>query len=414
MVEFFARGGLLHYSWQLAQALARQAAPQEVMLLTGRHPEAGLGVAPAGGGAAAGARPRLLTELWTWDPQRRPRGVPRRVLRAWRGIRYGAAWWQVLRVARREQPAVVLLGDLEHAGDAWFVRRLQRLGERQRPPWRVADIWHNVEAFERNRPGGLVRNPAWRRLLARQLDIVFVHGQRLAAELEQRTGARARVIAHGNQNWIAAQAGPDPGLDRKLALPPSRPVALLFGTLSAYKGVEGLLEALAEVAPERRPLVWVAGMPTAGVHPEQWRRRAAQLGIEAWWRWELRYVPTAEIAWYFRRADFIVLPYRAASQSGVAHLALTFGRPLIVTDTGSLAEVIDGNGLIVPAGDTKALARALERLAGDRRLRAGMGQRSLELAHTRHDWDQIAGDVLAAWAPGARPGPSAIREAQAV
>lgn len=401
MVEFFARGGLLHYSWQLAQALARQAAPQEVMLLTGRHPEAGLAAAPGAGANAAGARPRLLTELWTWDPQRRPRGLPRRLVRAWRGLRYGVAWWQVLRVARREQPAVVLLGDLEHTCDAWFVRRLQRLGRRQSRPWRVADIWHNVEAFERNRPGGLVRNPAWRRRLAGELDIVFVHGERLAAQLERGSGARAHVIAHGNQNWIAAQAGADPGLEREVALPPSRPVALLFGTLSAYKGVEVLVEALAQVAPGRRPLVWVAGMPTPGVRPEQWRRQAAQLGVEAWLRWELRYVPTADIAWYFRRADFIVLPYRAASQSGVAHLALTFGRPLIVTDTGSLAEVVDGNGMIVPPGDAHALAQALARLSGDKRLRARMGARSLELAHTRHDWDQIAGSVLAAWAPPA-------------
>jgi len=261
-----------------------------------------------------------------------------------------------------------------------------------------------VVAFERNRPGALVRDPAWRRQLAREFDTVFVHGQTLARELEQRTGVRARVIAHGNQTWVAEQAGPDPGLeglDRRLALPPGRPVALLFGSLSAYKGVGVLVEALAAIPPERRPVAWVAGRPTAGVRPAVWRAEAVRLGVEAWLRWEERYVPTEEIAWYFRRADIIVLPYRAASQSGVAHLALTFGRPLIVSDAGSLPEVIDGNGLVVPAGDAPALAAALQRLSWDKRLRAQMGKRSLELAATRHNWDTVAQTMLAAWAPAA-------------
>lgn len=393
MVEFFAQGGLLHYSWQLAQGLARHTGAPEVVLLTGRHPEPGLVAAPPA--------PRLVPALWTWNPQARPRWVPRRLLRAVRGVRYVAAWMQVLRVVRREQPGAVLLGDFEHACDGWFLRRLRRWAARQQPPARIADIWHNVEAFERNHPGALVRDLAWRRQLARELDAVFVHGEALAAQLKQRTGAHAHVIAHGNQNWIAAQAGPDPGLDRRLALPPGRPVALLFGSLSTYKGVDVLIAALAEIAPERRPLVWVAGQPTAGVRPEEWRAAAARLGVEPWLRWEQRYIPTAEIAWYFRRADFIVLPYRAASQSGVAHLALTFGRALIVSDAGSLPEVIDGNGLVVAAGDVGGLAQALQRLAWDKRLRAQMGKRSLELASTRHGWDEVARTVLAALTPAA-------------
>jgi glycosyltransferase involved in cell wall biosynthesis len=411
MVEFFARGGGVHYSWQLAQALARQAPEREVMLLTGRRPEPGF----AAGCQAGTAGPRLLAELWTWTPHASSPWMPRHLRRAWRGLRYVTAWWQVLRVAQREQPAVVLLNDLEHACDAWFVRRLHRLAQHQPRPWILADIWHNVVAFERNRPGALVRDPAWRRQLAREFDTVFVHGQTLARELEQRTGVRARVIAHGNQTWVAEQAGPDPGVeewDRRLALPPGRPVALLFGSLSAYKGVGVLVEALAAIPPERRPVAWVAGRPMAGVRPQAWRAEAARLGVEAWLRWDERYVPTEEIAWYFRRADIVVLPYRAASQSGVAHLALTFGRPLIVSDAGSLPEVIDGNGLVVPAGDALALAAALQRLSWDKRLRAQMGKRSLELAATRHNWDTVAQTMLAAWAPAAvhtAPAPVGMR-----
>ncbi|HVA63807.1 MAG TPA: glycosyltransferase [Terriglobales bacterium] len=388
LVEFFSRGGLLHYSWQLAQGLAAAAPQTEVVLLTGRRPECA--------GAPAGVR--LLPRLWTWNPHFRPRGLPRRLVRAWRGGRYLLAWAQVLRTARREAPDVILLGDLEHRCDAWFVRRLRR----SRAGWHLADIWHNVEAFDRTRSGRLLRRPAWRPRLARQFDTVFVHGPTLAAQFEGLTGVRPQVIAHGNQNWLVEQAGPDPELDRRLQLPPGRPVALLFGTLSAYKGVEVLLRALAAIPERRRPLALIAGLPTAGVRLEAWQAEARRLGIASWVRWEARYIPTPEIAWYFRRADLVVLPYVAASQSGVAHLALTLGKPLIVTTAGGLKELIAGNGLVVEAGAVGPLAAALARLAGDAELRRRQGRRSAALAATRHDWRTVARSLLAAW-PGSEP-----------
>jgi glycosyltransferase involved in cell wall biosynthesis len=380
MVEFFARGGLIHYSWQLAQALQRQGAA--VTLLTGPDSEC----RPDGD-----ATPRLLQALRTWNPHRRPRGLPRRLVRLWRGLTYVRAWRQVERIAWRERPEVVLLTDLEHRCDLWFLRRLRR------GPWRLSDIWHNVTPFERTRRGRLLRRAAWRKRLAGLFDTVFVHGAAMRSDFERFACRTAVAVPHGNQSWIAAQAGPDPGLDQRLALPPDRPMALLFGSLSEYKGIGVFLQALAALAPEARPVAVIAGMPMAGVRPGEWDAQARRLGVAPWVRWDRRYVPLPEVAWYFRRADIVVLPYRAASQSGVAHLALTFGRPLIVTEVGGLPELIAGNGIVIPPNDPSALALALERLVGDAGTRAAMGARAAHLAATRHDWDTIARRMLAAW-----------------
>ncbi|MGH3182630.1 MAG: glycosyltransferase, partial [Streptosporangiaceae bacterium] len=82
---------------------------------------------------------------------------------------------------------------------------------------------------------------------------------------------------------------------------------------------------------------------------------------------------------------------------GVAHLALTFGKPLIVTDVGGLPEIIAGNGLVVAPGNAVALAAALDRLGADAALRHRLGRRSAALAATRHDWRRIAHDLLAAF-----------------
>lgn len=385
-VEFFGRGGLYHYSRQLAEGMARAGGESwQVTLLTGRHMEAGPGKA-----RAASGQPQHLAKLSTWNPHRQLRYLPRRLVRASRGLRYAYAWWQILRQADGTHPDIILLGDLEHRIDAWFVRRLRR-----RAGARLACIWHNPDSFERHRTGAVIRKLAWRDQMARQFDWVFVHGRNLAEEVAARTGLDPHVIAHGNQDWIAAQAGADPDLNRRFGLPRGAVLGLLFGTLSPYKGVEILLEALAGISPEHRPMALVAGMPTPAACPGQWDLMVRRLGLEAWLRWDRRYVPTAEIAWYFRRADFVVLPYRTASQSGVAHLALTMGKPLIVSGAGALAELIDGNGWVVGAGEARPLAEAMERASRDGALRERMGRRSAELAATRHDWNQITAGMLA-------------------
>lgn len=395
-VERFSRGGLFHYTVQLTQGLARQGA--EVTLLTAKHPETG----------SAGIRSvRLLDQLWGWNAQHRSRWLPRRLLRTWRGVIYVAAWMQIVAVIQRERPDVVLLGDFEHRCDAWFIGWLARQG------WTLADIWHNVVSFDRYGGAGVVREQPWRNRVAQHFQTVFVHGVTLAQQFEAATGCRAVVIPHGNQNWIADQAGPDPGLDERLSLPKGHPVALLFGSLTRYKGIDVLIDALQRLPEAERPIVVIAGFPLADCSVDELKARAEHGGVAAWIRWQVGYIPTPEIAWYFRRADVVVLPYRAASQSGVAHLALTFGKPLIVTATGSLPELIqdESNGVVIEPGDATALAAALARITRDDALRQCMGLAARRLADTRHNWNDIARQVLRAL-PLAQPSAQLIEPAQ--
>ncbi|MGH9466415.1 MAG: glycosyltransferase [Terriglobales bacterium] len=388
IVEFFSRGGLIHYTLQLARAMAAETDAAEIVMLTAKRPEA---PAPAG--------VHYLNRLSTWNPHRQPRWLPRRLVRVARGLIYVWVWMQVLRAVRQQHPRLVLLRDLEHRCDGWFVRRLHRWCRRQQPPVVLADVWDNVEPFERYRGRRVLRRLHWRLGLAAAFDAVFVHGAALSAQFADLTGRRACTIPHGNQDWIAEQAGPDPRLDECLHLPPGPPLAMLFGALSTYKGVEILLAAMAALEPAQRPLLLIAGMPTAVSQVGPWQRMAREHNLEPWLRWDLRYVPTPDIAWYFRRADWVVLPYRRASQSGVGHLALTFGKPLLVTATGGLPELIEGNGIVVPPEDAFALAHAMARLARSPELRRRWGQRSAELARSHHAWGPIARTVLRATVP---------------
>jgi glycosyltransferase involved in cell wall biosynthesis len=51
-----------------------------------------------------------------------------------------------------------------------------------------------------------------------------------------------------------------------------------------------------------------------------------------------RYIGDSEISQYFSAADILVMPYIRASQSGVAHIGMEFGLPIIATRVGGLEE----------------------------------------------------------------------------
>ena len=70
-----------------------------------------------------------------------------------------------------------------------------------------------------------------------------------------------------------------------------------------------------------------------------------------------------------RDAALVVLPYRRTDASGVLATAIGHGRPVVVTDVGSLGETVRDFGLgeVVPPGDEHALAEACIRLLDDPR-----------------------------------------------
>ena len=83
-----------------------------------------------------------------------------------------------------------------------------------------------------------------------------------------------------------------------------------------------------------------------------------------------RYIPPEEISELFLESFAVILPYLDGTQSGVAAMALGFGRPVVATAVGSIPELVrnEENGLLVPPSDAVALTEAIERLLTDKDL----------------------------------------------
>ena len=258
---------------------------------------------------------------------------------------------------------------------------------------RVVITVHNVAPHE----GGIAK-----RLLNRAIfafgHAFIVHSEQNRDALQHAVGgdpARINVLPHGVLDT------PRTGLSRasarlRLGVPGDAKMLLYFGHIRPYKGVDVLLRAFAAVVREQPDAVLViAGKPWG-----DWARHEALIdesGIRASIRLHLDFVATADVEAYFVAADAVVLPYtHFDAQTGVGTRALPFARPLIVTRTGGLPELVLDPECVVAPGDVPALAQAITRVLGDAALRVRLSADSLAIARTL-GWDRIAGETIAVY-----------------
>jgi glycosyltransferase involved in cell wall biosynthesis len=151
-----------------------------------------------------------------------------------------------------------------------------------------------------------------------------------------------------------------------------------------YKGVDVLVEALQQVEGAE---LWVVGRPL-GVSMERLRRLAPPGRV----RFVERYVPDAELPAFFRRADVVALPHRSVDVSGVLFAGLAFGKAMVMSDVGGFRELVaeHGAGLLVPPGDSDALAAAIGGLLADPEERRRLEATAAAAASGPYSWDRIA------------------------
>ena len=143
---------------------------------------------------------------------------------------------------------------------------------------------------------------------------------------------------------------------KKLGIEPEEKVALFFGLVRPYKGLDVLVKALPQSVTQPQLVVageWYDKQPAL-------RREASQLTPPA--IIEDGYITDSDVSMYFSAADVVVQPYRSATQSGVVQTAFHFGKPVIVTGVGGLPEMVrhDEDALVVAPSDERALASAID------------------------------------------------------
>jgi glycosyltransferase involved in cell wall biosynthesis len=139
-------------------------------------------------------------------------------------------------------------------------------------------------------------------------------------------------------------------------------VLLFFGYIRPYKGLMNILDAM----PLIRKHVSNAHLLVVGEFydsPQPYLDAIKRLGIGDNITIINEYVANEAVHLYFTAANLAVLPYNEATQSGILSIAYGFAKPVVITDVGGLAELVDEGktGFVVPPYDIPKLAGAVIR-----------------------------------------------------
>lgn len=251
----------------------------------------------------------------------------------------------------------------------------------------------------------------WRNYLFR---LVYYNGARRL--MEQPTVQRARHIimpSAATQQEFIDQYGVEmartslvyPGIDlgrfdalperdearRRLGLPDLTPILLYVGFSTPRKGVEYLAEALTRMETQARLMM------VGKWEPHYQERFLEALGDSRSRVRIVGYVPDAELLNYFAAADVFVLATLLEGFGFPLVEAMAAGVPVVTTTGGSAGEIVGDAGLTVPVGDSRRLARALDRVLTERGLADRLSQAGRARAHARFDQARVAGELEAVY-----------------
>ena len=174
---------------------------------------------------------------------------------------------------------------------------------------------------------------------------------------------------------------------QQLGLPEKTPVVLFFGLIRKYKGLDILLDALAQT-PGIHALV-------AGECYDGWdvyQKIIEENRLSERVHLHLDYIPTEQVRVFFSAADLVVQPYRRATQSGISQIAYHFEKPMIVSNVGGLPEIVThGVSGYVVAPEPGAIAVAIKDFF--EKNRGAAMQAGVREDKKRFSWEYLVGTL---------------------
>ena len=222
------------------------------------------------------------------------------------------------------------------------------------------------------------------KLIMKSSDKVIVHGQNHRQYLfaKRIPNHKIRIIQHGAFSSFA------PLRNDEVKTQPEN--ILFFGRITPYKGIEYLIEAGKLIKQQFSEVnITIAG-------EGDFDKYKGLIEGDSHFTICNRFIPDNEIATLFQRASIVVLPYTDGSQSGIISIAGSFKKPVVATNVGNFAEMVeDGTtGFLVPPKDANALAEAIIELLNNDKLRQEMGENAYRVLSDKFSWDKVAQKTL--------------------
>jgi glycosyltransferase involved in cell wall biosynthesis len=270
--------------------------------------------------------------------------------------------------------------------EAVFLLLLRLLGTR------LVFTAHNVLPHENNAIDRILRSGIYQsagRIIAHS-DYIK---NKLAKDFRVDRG-KVRVISHGNfDHYLPAERMSKAEARASLNLSATDNIALFFGYIREYKGLDLLLDAFEISARKGRSFkLVIAGAPQSLELGNHYRRRIEQISAAHSITFHADFILPEKVAAYFVASDVVILPYKEIDHSGLVHLAYSFGRPLIATNVGDFSEVIDDgrSGYLLKENTPECLSETILGAFSNSARLEDMGNYARKLSETKYSWLEIA------------------------
>lgn len=210
------------------------------------------------------------------------------------------------------------------------------------------------------------------------VDDIVILNQKDMEYVKNKTGKNVTVIPHASFSYYVKNESSDRSQKNTIGF---------FGRIEPYKGLDLLVEAFERQKNKDLKLL-IAG---SGAIEDSLKAR-----IESNKSITLinRYIEDDEFQGLINQIDFVVLPYKRASQSGVIPMAFAFGKTVIATKVGALDEQVpEGTGLLV-APNADDIASAIDDLYSDVEKIKTLGANAQRYAQTELTWEHSANLLL--------------------
>ena len=123
---------------------------------------------------------------------------------------------------------------------------------------------------------------------------------------------------------------------KKLGIENNKKILLYIGIINEYKNILTLIDKFKKLNSDKYILI-IAGTVTSKKLKLEIQKKRQYKNII----FDLKFIPDDELQYYFNASDLVVLPFSSVLNSGSVMLSLSFNRPVLCSNMGTLKELSD-------------------------------------------------------------------------
>lgn len=200
--------------------------------------------------------------------------------------------------------------------------------------------------------------------------------------------SKVEVVPHGTFSEVSEP------LPYKTKSDAERKSALLLGSIRENKGIDLAIKAVQDIIKSGVNLELVIAGKAAVNETSYWEMCKSIIdtspkGIHT----EERYLDDEEIFGFLEKSDFVLLPYTDfESQSGIAVLAMSNGRPIVGSNSGGLRDLIieENTGILIKEISVNGVKESILKAIDSHTDLKLMGKNAFNMFKDNFSWDKIA------------------------